>query len=65
MSMRHVADAKRRRWDELYDLIADPGEHTNLWDDPAYAATKLDLLLRLNHCQAATVDPLPERIAPW
>ena len=29
---------------ELYDLQEDPGEIVNRWDDPAYAATKSDLL---------------------
>lgn len=29
---------------QLFDLRADPGEHVNLWDDPANAATKTQLL---------------------
>jgi hypothetical protein len=50
---------------ELYDLGADPGEHRNRWHDPAMASIKGELLLELNHRQAATVDPLPSRVAPW
>ena len=33
---------------ELYDLVEDPGEIVNHWDDPAYAATKSDLLALLD-----------------
>ena len=33
---------------ELYDLEEDPGEIVNRWDDPAYAATKSDLLALLD-----------------
>ena len=29
---------------ELYDLEEDPGELVNLWDDPAYAATKAEMI---------------------
>jgi arylsulfatase len=29
---------------ELYNLRADPGEHVNLWDDPAHAAKQAELL---------------------
>lgn len=50
---------------ELYDLSADPGERRNLWDDPEALRLKADMLTRLTHCMARTVDPLPERIAPW
>ncbi len=50
---------------ELYDLEADPGEHRNLWDDPASVETRADLLLRLCNRMAWTVDPLPPRRSPW
>ncbi len=50
---------------ELYDLEQDPTETRNLWADPAYAAIKSDLLLRLSDRMAWTVDPLPARLAPW
>lgn len=50
---------------ELYDLIQDPHEHINRWNDPGLQEIKVDLLLRLSHRQAATVDPLPLRQAPW
>lgn len=36
---------------ELFDLKEDPGEHENLWDDPAQAALKQSLLLRLLHAE--------------
>ena len=50
---------------ELYDLTSDPGEHVNRWDDPAMVSTKCSMLTRLTHRMAGTVDPLPERLAPW
>jgi len=31
---------------ELYDLASDPGEHRNLWQDPASRDIKTDMLLR-------------------
>ena len=34
-------------WGELYDHEADPDESINLWDDPAAAAVKTALVLRL------------------
>lgn len=50
---------------ELYDLEADSNETTNLWDNNEYAAVKSDLLTLLSDRMAETVDPLPERQAPW
>jgi arylsulfatase A-like enzyme len=47
---------------ELYDLEADPAETHNLWDDPAHAQLKTDLLIRVCNRMAETADPLPERI---
>lgn len=48
---------------ELYDLEADPNELVNHWDDPAFAATKADLVLKLAHVQMETINtslPRPE-----
>ena len=50
---------------ELYDLEKDPGEHRNLWNDPAYREIKCGLLVRLTDRIALTADPLPERTASW
>ena len=50
---------------ELYDLNSDPGEHRNLWNDPSAGALKTDMLVRLCHRMAWTVDPLPPRQANW
>ncbi len=46
---------------ELYDLVADPAESTNLWDVEESAALKRDMLVRLCDRMAWTVDPLPLR----
>jgi choline-sulfatase len=50
---------------ELYDLMADPGEHRNLWHDPAMLQTRAQLLQQLCDRMAFTADPLPPRTAPW
>lgn len=50
---------------ELYDLEQDPEETRNLWDDPDRAAIKYEMLQRLCDRMAWTVDPLPEREAPF
>jgi arylsulfatase A-like enzyme len=50
---------------ELYDLVVDPGETQNRWDDDDYAAVKADLLLRMCDRMAETADPLPLREADW
>ena len=50
---------------ELYDLDADPGEFDDLWDDPAAAAVKSELLLRsFDASMRAAVDVGEERIGP-
>ena len=48
---------------ELYDLVADPGEIHNRWDDPAYAEDKQRLLHQLLSRVIEAADPLPERTA--
>jgi len=48
---------------ELYDLEEDPGEVVNLWDDPAKAALKQELLLQFVHAEMAKAPPHMPRIA--
>jgi len=52
-------------WGELYDLVADPCEFDNLWDDPAHAATRSRMMERLAFLEIEHVDrvPLPTRRA--
>lgn len=57
--------AHGHRTGELYDLVADPGEHRNLWDESAAATKKSELLLQLADRLAFTLDPLPDRVATW
>jgi len=49
---------------ELYDMNEDPGQYTNLWNDPGYAQAKQTLLDELNQqLDAFDGDDLP-RVAP-
>ena len=50
---------------ELYDLETDPNETHNLWNNSDYKDLKLTMQDRLIDRMAWTVDPLPERQAPW
>lgn len=50
---------------ELFDLEHDPGEFTNLWDDPHHKDTQEMMLQTLVARMIETTDPLPERHAPW
>ena len=50
---------------ELFDLENDPDEMTNLWNDPAYQETKLEMMevlarLQLEH---GDLSPLPDKMA--
>jgi arylsulfatase len=44
---------------ELYDLQEDPGEVTNLWNQPQVRDLQSELLVRLSTRMAETIDPLP------
>lgn len=50
---------------EMYDLVADPGEHKNLWDSAKHRNTKLDLMKLCFDASVLSQDPLPERVAEW
>lgn len=50
---------------ELYDLMTDPNETHNVWNDPTQQTMKTALLLRLCNRMAWTVDPLPARQSQW
>lgn len=55
----------RPRAGELYDLAADPGELDNLWDAPAHAGVKADMLARLMDALVATEDRTEPRLCDW
>ncbi len=50
---------------ELYDLHNDPGEFTNLWNDPHYKDTQEMMLETLVSRMIETTDPLPQRHSSW
>jgi len=60
ISVFHGAD-----WGELYDLVSDPGEFENLWDDPASASVKAEMIERLLRAEIAYADrsPFPTALA--
>ena len=47
---------------ELYDLVEDPGEFNDLWDDPEYVEVKLALMQRSFDESMLAMDPGPPRI---
>jgi arylsulfatase A-like enzyme len=52
-------------WGELYDLADDPHELRNLWNDPAHAGVRGELMELMARKQMALVDrsPLPTALA--
>jgi len=50
---------------ELYDLDSDPDEFNNLYDQPAAAELRYQLLKSAFDASVFTMDPLPERLGPF
>ena len=50
---------------ELYDMENDPDEFTSLWDDPAYAEIKSELLLKSFDATVAAIDQGARRAMPY
>ena len=44
---------------ELYDLLDDPNETRNLWNDPAAQAAKADMMIALNQAMLGAIEPGP------
>ena len=51
--------------EELYDLVKDPNEHNNLYNEPEYQEIKLRMLEAFCRRQAMTADKLPQKSMPW
>lgn len=50
---------------ELFDLREDPGEFDNLWDDPAHAGARFDLMQKSFDALALAVDVGPKRVGRY
>lgn len=50
---------------ELYDMINDPDESRNLWDDPEYGAIRFAMLKKMCDRIVFACDPLPVRQAEF
>ncbi|HEV2486853.1 MAG TPA: sulfatase-like hydrolase/transferase [Terracidiphilus sp.] len=55
----------RPRTGELYDLVKDPGESNNLWNNLHYKNVQEEMTETLVARMIETTDPLPERVAVW
>ncbi|HEY3377758.1 MAG TPA: hypothetical protein VGL77_09730 [Armatimonadota bacterium] len=52
-----------RAYGELYHLATDPHQYHNLWDDPAYAVTRGELLYRYISAEMEKDGVLRTRVA--
>jgi arylsulfatase A-like enzyme len=50
---------------ELYNMVEDPHELVNLWDDPAYREVRMELVQAVADLQMKHEDRHQERVAPW
>jgi len=50
---------------QLFDLINDPAETTNLFHDPNYRDQREEMLWRMLQRVEANIDPLPLRLRQW
>jgi hypothetical protein len=50
---------------ELYDLLHDPEEQINLWNNENFKDEKIRMLELLNKRMALSADPLPCRKSAW
>ncbi|MEO0916845.1 MAG: sulfatase/phosphatase domain-containing protein, partial [Pseudomonadota bacterium] len=71
-NMRHLVTESHRmtvykglNWGELYDRRNDPNETHNLWDEPAAAQAKADMMFTLGQAMLDAIEPgpRPHRIA--
>jgi arylsulfatase A-like enzyme len=49
-----------RPYGEFFDLVSDPGEIHNRWDDPAYAGLKAEVMYKMLLAEIAKEEPLTE-----
>lgn len=58
-------DEGRPATGELYNVVADPDELVNLWDDPEHLTTRMRLYEELSDVQVKNEDRHQARPAPW
>lgn len=58
-------DEGRPATGELYDMVHDPDELANLWDDPAHRDVRMELYEALADVQMNHEHRCEERVAPW
>ncbi len=55
----HLAVYRGEAWGELYDRRSDPNHCNNLWDDPAHAGIRADMMLALTDALIGQMDESP------
>ena len=58
-------DEGREATGELYDMVDDPDELVNLWDDPAYRDVRMELVQAVADLEMKHEDRHQHRVAPW